>query len=633
MSRLATKLRPQSKGASANSISPPTASKILTLGDAWIICVLVGAVFASYLPTFRNGFVDWDDTGMFVENFHYRGLAWENIKWMFTTNHYAHYHPITWLTLGLDYVLWGMNPVGYHFQSLAWHAANAVLLFVLLRMLFAPSSGDTKVINLRISCAVGALFFAIHPLRVESVAWATERRDVVSGFFYLLTLIAYVRANQSPRRRMRWIFVAFISFVLSFFSKAWAITLPIVLLLLDVYPLRRISVGDRKPRLKPALVEKIPFLFVALVLALIALKGQSQWGIKAENFGIFKRLANAAYGLVFYPWKTFVPVGLSPIYPLDPDFNPLEGKYVVSFFIGLGITAAAWVFRMRWPWVLTAWISYAVIVSPVLGLAQSGEQIAADRYTYLACLPFAAVVGLAMLWLLQRHERQRLFIIAGATGIVITMGSLTFAQTKIWHDDLALWSKALDVDPDNFVARNGRGKLYLDRGEPQFALADFDAAIRLNPRRVAPYTNRGMIHHMEGRFQMAMADYNKSIELDPQYQTFNNRAALRETQGDLAGAIDDYTNALRLKDTFVTAYFNRARLRQRLGDLDGAGEDFDLALRFKPDYLDAYFHRGRLRRERGDERAANDFAAALQLAAPDWPHRQEVKQILQSLQP
>ncbi|MFN7139941.1 MAG: tetratricopeptide repeat protein, partial [Limisphaerales bacterium] len=561
--------------------------KIFEWRQNWWLLLLIGvAAFLSFLPTFKNGFVDWDDTGMFLENFHYRGLGWENIRWMFTTNHYAHYHPITWLTLGLDYVLWGMNPVGYHFQNLLWHTANGVLFFVLLQMLFRQSPSLAAISNspaFRFGCLAGALFFAIHPLRVESVAWATERRDVVSGFFYLLTLIAYLRAHELPRRRTFWLGVAFVSFVLSFLSKAWGITLPLVLLILDVYPLRRIQFGiPDRVAWRRVLLEKIPFVLIAAVLAVIALRGQQEWGIKAENFGIAKRLMNAAYGLVFYPWKTFVPFGLSPIYPLDPEFNPWETKYILCLLAGITTTAVLFLFRKRVPWLLAGWISYGIIVSPVLGLAQSGEQIAADRYTYLSGLPLAALVGLGAVFLFYRRPTQLVALGLLASGVFLGLGFLTFQQTKVWRDDASLWNQALKVDATNFVAYNGRGRLRMDQGDWDGALEDFNAAIKYNPRRVAPYTNRGMIYHQLGDFDRALADYNASLALKPQAETLNNRGALRETRGDISGALEDYGLAIQANPRFVLSYFNRGRLRQRQGDGAGALEDFSAAIQRQP---------------------------------------------------
>lgn len=598
-----------------------------------ILCIIT-AVVLSFLPALKNDFVDWDDTGMFVQNFNYRGLAWPNIKWMFTTTHYAHYHPITWLTLGLDYKIWGMNPMGYHLGNIIFQALNGVLAYWLIKKILQRTQFSSTLSKelLCWSSAIGALLFAIHPLRVESVAWATERRDVVSGFFYLLTLLAYLRADDDPQRRRKWLAAALGLFVLSFLSKAWGITLPVVLLVLDVYPSRRIKLDALRQTLSGAILEKIPFFAVSAVLAVVAFRGQQQWGIKALDFSLAKRVMNAAYGLVFYPWKTLVPINLSPIYPLDPNFNPGETKYLLCLLAGLLITTALFALRRRFPAALAAWITYGVIISPVLGITQSGEQIAADRYSYLSCLPFAVLAAAGVVWILQRIQASgtKMAVCVSSAALVVVLAILTFNQTKTWHDDLSLWNQALKADRENFVAYNGRGKLYLDHSKWDLALADFNEAIRLNPRRVAPWTNRGYVYYYMGNQDAALADFNKSLEVQPQHETYNNRGALREVKGDIDGAIADYTASINLVPNTM-AFENRGRLLQRRGDAKGAFDDFSKAISINPEDVVALQRRGEIRMEKENYcGAADDFEHALKAAPANWPNRSTVEQELQS---
>ena len=611
-----------------------------------LLALIVGAVFASFWPTLKNGFVDWDDTGMFLANYSYRGLSWENIKWMFTTTHYAHYHPLTWLTLGLDYKIWSTQPNdheavarGIHFTSLLIHALNAVVFYFLIKTaLRIASPGQLSRWGNNLAAAAGALFFAIHPLRVESVAWATERRDVLSGFFYLLTLLAYLRANETQPRKTKWAVLAIVFFLLSFLCKAWGITLPLVLLVLDVYPLRRIEFDKnfRRPVTK-LLLEKIPFIVLSLIFGYVAFRAQQTWGIKAHNFGFWARVMNSAYGLVFYPWKTFVPLDLSPIYPLDPDFNPAEAKFIFCLAAGITITVVLFILRRRWPMALCAWICYAVIVSPVLGAAQSGEQIAADRYTYLSCLPFALLVAAAIVKLFlisaEKNFRAGEKIIPVAIGTILAVfGLLTFQQTKTWHDDLALWGQALKSDPNNWVALNGRGRFLYDQGKLDDAFRDFSLAIKLNPRRVAPWTNRGMIYQMQGKYDEALADYNQSLALEWDHNTFNNRGALKEVKGDLAGAVADYSKAIQMFPKSLPSYLNRGSIRHRQGDLKGALEDFTNAIRAAPDNPSGWAKRADIRWEQGDLKgAAEDFFNALKVAGPNWSQRQSTEERLNAV--
>src|SRR5436189_5366354 len=231
----------------------PVARALIERWHRWLVPVLIALVtFAAFLPTLQNQFVNWDDDDNFLGNPHYRGLAWTNLRWMWTT-HLGHYIPLTWMTLGLDYLLWGMNPLGYHLTSLLLHAANAVVFFFIVRRILtlalpAPSERGHA---LTASAGVAALVFAIHPLRVESVAWVTERRDVLSGLFYLLTILMYLRACERGERRRGWYWLSVAAFVCALLSKSMVVNLPVVLLILDVYPLRRLggpSAGGASPR-------------------------------------------------------------------------------------------------------------------------------------------------------------------------------------------------------------------------------------------------------------------------------------------------------------------------------------------------------------------------------------------------
>ena len=235
------------------------------LGRAVLPLALILAVFAAFLPSLGNDFVAWDDDLNFTENPRYRGLSAAHLRWMLTTLHGGHYQPISWITLGLDYVLWGMNPVGYHLTNLVIHAANAVLCYHVIRVLLARTS-RARDADVRLAAAAGALFFAIHPLRVESVAWASERRDVLSGFFFLLAVLGYVRMQDGARAR--WFVLSLVAFLLSLLSKAWGITLPVVLLALDWYPLRRRLRGRM-------LLEKVPYALIALAFGVLAFRARS----------------------------------------------------------------------------------------------------------------------------------------------------------------------------------------------------------------------------------------------------------------------------------------------------------------------------------------------------------------------
>src|SRR5438128_558368 len=366
---------------------------------SWLVPVLIALVtFAAFLPALYNQFVNWDDDDNFLGNPHYRALAWTHLRWMWTT-HLGHYIPLTWMTLGLDYLLWGMNPVGYHLTSLLLHATNAVVLYFLARRLLTlalpppPQRGHAPVV----SAGFAALVFAIHPLRVESVAWATERRDVLSGLFYLLTILVYLRAcERGPRgRRLYWLSVTL--FGCALLSKSMAVSLPVVLLILEVYPLRRLggSLGWSSASARAVYLEKIPFVLLAGAASAIALMEQlsNRAMVSVAQLSAQDRLAVSAYGLSFYLWKTVVPLNLSPLYMLPQTVNPAATPFIVSYGGVLAVTAIALALRRRWPGLPAAWLAYVVVLLPVLGIAQNGPQLAADRYTYLAVLGWAILAG------------------------------------------------------------------------------------------------------------------------------------------------------------------------------------------------------------------------------------------------
>ena len=537
-------------------------------------------MFACFAPALRAGFVDWDDPSNLLENPHYRGLSPTHLRWMFTTLLGGHYQPLSWVSFALDYRVWGMQAYGYHLTNVVVHAANALLVYVLALMLLRqtmPAYSDRHAV----AAAVAALCFALHPLRVESVAWVTERRDVLSTFFLLLTLLAYVRMVRAGPRppSPAWLVVALVCFTLSLLSKAWGMTLPVVLLILDVYPFRRFSAGGDRPR--RVLLEKLPFLVLAgmaMVLAVLAQRPAAGMRTLAEH-GVGARLVQASYGLIFYLWKTLLPWRLSPLYLLGPDFDPTDLRYLACGGAVLAITVVLILLRRRWPWALAAWACYGVILSPVLGLLQTGPQLVADRYSYLACLPWALLAGAAVCGTaLRRRPVGAGLIIVGLTALSV----LTFRQAQVWKDTPTLWDHVLRLDPMNYVANVNRGAAQMARGDLTGAVAYYDRALRANPRLAIAYRARGAARYQGGDLQGALADYTAALQLEPDAVVFLNRALTRQALGDATGALADYSASLQLNAGDPQAYNNRGWLRRQRGDLAGAIGDFERALAVAP---------------------------------------------------
>lgn len=643
----------------------------------WVIPVVLCAMtFVCFLPALGAGFVNWDDDKNFELNEHYRGLGPDNLRWMFTTTHMGLYMPVTWMTLGLDYLLWGMNPQGYHLTNLLLHVLAAFLLFTLLRKLFRSfgEGGD-------LAAAAGALLFAIHPLRVESVAWVTERRDMVSTCFFLLSILAYFRSREGSYGR--WLAASLGCFLLALLSKSIVLTLPAVLLILDEYPLR-----------KRALREKIPYVALSLLFALITLGAQKDANAMAIDYPILDSVLQPGFRACFYLWKTALPFGLVPLYPMDYVDGPFDPPYLLATLLVIGVSGVLFHQRRRLPAAAACWFAYLVLLSPVLGFVQAGPQQVADRYSYLSCLPFAALLGG---WILTRRRPGAMIATAG---VLVAFGILTLLQSQIWSDSITLWGhtlervpsviayknhglasadagrldvaladfdKAIEMEPGNFQLYSDRADIHRRRGDVDRMFADANRAIQGNPTLADAYAHRGLALAMRGNPQAGLADMRKAFELGAASpKNYLDRGIVRQFNGDWDGAIEDYSLAIRLRPLATTGYWNRAQARRHQGKLDaaeadlseiirlnpndatvrvnrglyrgaqgkldGAIEDYTEAIRLEPNNVKAWYGRATTRLEKRDAAGAlADYEAALRVAPANWPLRRQVEAEVQRL--
>jgi tetratricopeptide (TPR) repeat protein len=574
--------------------------------------------FLAFSPALGGEFLNWDDNLVLTDHSDWRGLGWEQVRFAFTTFRAGHYHPLTWLSFGLDHALWGMNPQGYHFVNLLLHATAATLFyFVILRLLrgsgpegmqSASFRAGRDVVN-RLAAAAGALLFAVHPLRVESVAWITERRDVLSGCLLVLAVLAWLKWTDDGGRR--WYWIAFGAFALSLLSKAWGITLPFALLFMDVCPLRRFITGRRAEVLK----EKLPFFLLAAVAGVLAFVAQRRVGAMnvVEGHTGIERVIQSAYGLFFYVGKSVVPIAQNPLYALKPSFNPFEAKYLAGAAAAVALTVVAVLLRKRRPEWLAAWAIYAVSVAPVLGLAQAGPQLVAERYSYLSCLPFAvlAAAGLAM------GSRRGAFIAAGLA--IAALGFQSWRYSHEWRDSISLWTVAVRHDPENAQAWFNLGSGKLDRGDMQGAFSDLSRVIEINPNFASAYINRG-IARMERDPQGAIADFDAAIRILPEpVDALVNRGWVRFGTRDVAGGIADFDAALRINPRHYQGLLRRGIARLQRHEVAEAKKDLAEAIRVKPGDPDAWYVRGQARDEEGDlDGAIADYAQALNVAGSGW---------------
>ena len=533
--------------------------------------VLAALTLAVFSPALANDWVEYDDMFNFGENPYYRGLGWRQILWMFTASWGGHWTPIPWLTLSFDYVVWGMNPLGYHLQSLLWHAANASLVFVLAARMLRSAWPAATAGSLRLGAGTAALFFALHPLRVESVAWITERRDLVSGFFYLLTVLCYlVMLERVDGARRRWYWAALGVYIVALLSKSIVISLPLVLLVLDVYPLRRLTAATwRSPEGRRVLLEKVPFLVLALALAVLTAVSFRSRLSPLDHYGPGARIGMAAYSLVFYVWKTVVPADLSPVYELPWRVSLLDAAFLTATIAVVAALVALIVARRWWPAGLAVALVYALGIAPVSGLVHAGPQLVADRYSYIATLGLALLIGGALMGVLARAAAGELRpglarLVVGAVGMwIVILSALTISQVMVWRSDRTLWEHALAIDPDCGHCNKAFARYQATTGDAEARLRRMLAA---DPRDTDARIRVGALLVQQRRFGEAERELHTVLRDAPdsaEALTFLGLALLES--GRPAEAVPALERAISLAPGAALPRFGLGRALQLLG--------------------------------------------------------------------
>jgi tetratricopeptide (TPR) repeat protein len=682
----------------------------------WIIpvaAVLVSLiVFAAFIPALSGEFLDWDDRRNFLDNPKYRGLAWPNIRWMFSTFHMGHYQPLSWLTLGLDYVLWGLNPRGYHLTNNLLHALNAALVLLLALTLMntaiatPPRSADEPLqhahsglvqskgarradtpscegggeavegthdlqggsistragschrpLHLILAAAGAALLFGLHPMRVESVAWITERRDLVSASLLLLTVLAYLRAvdpRRSAGRRRGWFIAAVVLFALSLLGKIAGVPLPLVLLALDWYPLRRWSrreapavrhgapgpkVRGTPRRLAACALEKIPFLALSIAFAVNGSLGQSRhdYLMSLAEHGVASRLLICFYGLVFYAWKTLWPAGLLPLYELRFHAAAVDSRLVVAPVIVAASLIALCVIRRRWrapgAALIVAAVSYAALLAPVLGLFQNGPQIVADRYSYLSTIGMAIVAGAGLLaGACRRGAAARAATMAAGALVLSVLGVRTWQQCSVWRNSESLWSHVYRHDPDSAYGHHGVGLALARRGQHEEALDHFRAALRLHPHfRTAHITywrelqSLGRRDELDRALREAAASTRYLLAADA--RVWLGLSAGQRPDG-AAAAEQEFRAALAIHPRCAQAHLFLGMVLDARGELEPAARHLRDAARLDPSLIQNVLTQVRASREAGD---TVDAAKHARLALIMDPDSHEARSLLDEL--
>ncbi len=466
--------------------------------------------FLVYVPALGNGFVNWDDPAIIYENPLIRAL---DLKGAFTAVVLGNWIPLTFLSYAMDYMVWGKNPLGYHLTANALHSLNAGLVFLIALRLACVRSEPPGIRHYTIA-AVGAVLFSVHPAHVESVAWLAERKDVLYAFFFLLSVLAYLKYSSSSSGT--WYVLSLLFFILSLLSKPMAVTLPAVLLILDWFPLGRL-----RGRLLMAALEKAPFFALSAAASVVTVLAQRSGGavVPMDAYPLWMRAAVAVRALGFYVFKTIFPAGLAPYYPLPSRGELLDMSFYGSFALTIAVIALSVIVFRRTKGFCAAWLYYAVTLLPVIGIVQTGGQAAADRYTYLPLLgPFFMAGAGAGVLVVHPGMRRAAFYGVIIAGIVLSFAlvALTVRQIGFWRDSLTLWNRQLEVYPGRVShAYNMRGLAYDEKRMYREAVADFTSAIALNPSDAYAFNNRGNAHRSLGNFGRAIEDFKAAALLSP----------------------------------------------------------------------------------------------------------------------
>ncbi len=590
-----------------------------------VYIVLIIATLAVFWQVHHYDFINYDDPVYVTGNSYIQsGLTINGLTWAFSTKRFNLWHPLVWLSFMLDYQLYGLNPGGYHITNVILHILSALLLF----WLFNRMTGSVW------RSAFVAAFFALHPLHVESVAWIAERKDTLSAFFWMLTLCFYVYYSEKPD--VKKYLLVLVLFICALMSKPMVVTLPVVMLLLDYWPLGRLQTQNivnksnnpaldstnkskqknktkkenQRQNMLPSgkqtlpenkiigivslwqIREKIPFFILSAVIIIVNFYNSSDKVYK--QLTLVSRLGNAPVAFVAYLGKTFWPHDMAILYPFS-DQLPLW-QVLCSILLIIAVSIAVILMARRLPCLLVGWFWYAITILPVIGIIQistSAPFSMTDRYHYLTSIGIAMMLAWGIPSLLPRKQIYKKILFSTAIAFLLVLTVLTWRQCHYWKNSKELWSHALNVTKNNYVAYNNLGPILFNEGKTDEAMEYFEKAIELNPDYTDAYNNRGYVYAALGNYDMAIKDYDEAIKSNPDYMiAYNNRGTIYSDTGRYQLAIEDFNEAIRLQSGYVDAYNNRGIAYGKLGQYQRAIDDFNTAISLKENYIDAYNNRG-----------------------------------------
>ena len=535
-----------------------------------IALLLALTTLVVFLPAGRFGFVNFDDYDYVTENpFVNHGLTLAGVKWAFTAFYAGNWHPVTWLSHMADCQFFNLAAGAHHFVNVLFHAANTALLFVLLLRLTQKTWPSALV----------AALFAWHPLHVESVAWISERKDVLSTFFALLALLSYAKFVKENSRRNYWLALFF--FALGLMSKPMLVTLPCVLLLLDFWPLQRFSLNSFR---WPLVLEKIPFFLLTAISCVVTFLAQRNGHavVSLAQMSFHYRLEDAVVGVAGYVQKLFWPTGLCAIYQM-PEKIPAIRIFTAATALLL-ISAFAWQWRFSRPYFLMGWLWFLGTLVPVIGLVQVGGQASADRYTYIPSIGFFIALVFLADEFAARIQTPGIIRFGFAGLICCACILVTEKQLQFWRDGESIFRRAVAVNPDNDIALIDLGVALDAQGRFEEALAVYHQAEKAGSRRSEVHNNLGNILGILGRHDESLAEYREAIQIAPGDAGLHNAVGIQLAALDrFDDALNEFSEAENLDPNYAAPHFENAKVLFKIGrDADGVAE-FRAALRIEPD--------------------------------------------------
>ncbi len=626
-----------------------------TIRDIAIAVLIAAATAGVYAQVRGFDFLYFDDDIYVFENIHVlKGLTASGVKWAFTSGEYANWHPLTWLSHMTDVQLFGLNASGHHLMSVALHILNSMVLFLLLRYITGAVWKSALV----------AALFALHPTHVESVAWIAERKDVLSGFFFLLTIAAYAWYCRKPDT-VRYVAVA-VFFALGLMSKPMLVTLPFVLLLLDIWPLNRLKIvsptrgrhaSQSRSRNTVLVIEKLPFFMLVAISSVVTFILQQKGGaVKRDDYFTFSaRIANSIVSYGRYVEKTFLPRNLAALYPHPGDNLPLWQVLTVLVFI-IAVTAGAVYSLRKRPWFAVGWFWFLGMLVPVIGIVQVGVQAFADRYLYLPGIGLYIVIIWGADTVRERLKIHRAVTSVAAVVVVAACAGLTWKQTGYWKNSLTQFTHTISVTKDNFLFYNNLGtylaaigkdaeaRFYLEEalrvrplygiahgnlsvvlrrlGDADGAIVHASEAVRIDPDNADAHTNLATALAWVGDTERALMEYRRAFSLKPENdKTYTELATFLTRNGEHAEARAAFEKALSINPNSTNARNNYGNLMIMAGDIDGAIEQFGMVIDRLPEHAEAWSNLGiaLARKGRGEESLVHfRESVALRPDSPDY---------------